>query len=75
MLSEVPAARAGGSSGVPATIRRASFALGVAPLGALFLTRVPHLGRPAALLIALVTQLTAILATGLLSLRLPREAG
>ncbi|MEV7198913.1 MFS transporter [Streptomyces griseoluteus] len=75
VLSEVPAARAGVGSGVLATTQQASFALGVATLGALFLTLVPHLGMRDALLIALATQLTAILTTGLLSLRLPREAG
>ncbi|MGV9341809.1 MFS transporter [Streptomyces sp. NPDC003688] len=75
VLAEVPAARAGVGSGVLTTTQQASFALGVATLGALFLSLIPHLGMRDALLAALVTQLGAILVTGLLSLRLPREVG
>ncbi|MFJ6545065.1 MFS transporter [Streptomyces sp. NPDC003656] len=75
VLSEVPSARAGVGSGVLTTTQQASLALGVATLGALFLSLIPHLGMRDALLAALVTQLGAILVTGLLSLRLPREVG
>ncbi|MFC9929508.1 MFS transporter [Streptomyces sp. NPDC127190] len=75
VLSEVPAARAGVGGGVMVTTQQSALALGVATLGTLFLTLVPHLGMRDALLVTLLTQVGGIVLTGLLSLRLPRSVG
>ncbi|MEU1401844.1 MFS transporter [Streptomyces sp. NPDC005728] len=75
VLSEVPAARAGVGSGVMVTTQQSALALGVATLGTLFLTLVPHHGMRDALVITLLVQLAGIALTGLLSLRLPRTDG
>ncbi|MEV5732023.1 MFS transporter [Streptomyces sp. NPDC052292] len=75
VMSEVPPARAGVGSGVMVTTQQSAFALGVATLGTLFLTRVPHQGMRDALVITLLVQLAGIVLTGLLSLRLPRRVG
>ncbi|MEW2255073.1 MFS transporter [Streptomyces sp. NPDC047869] len=75
VMSEVPATRAGVGSGVMVTTQQSAFALGVATLGTLFLTLVPHQGMRDALVITLLVQLAGIVLTGLLSLRLPRRVG
>ncbi|GHE67756.1 MFS transporter [Streptomyces spiralis] len=75
ILSEVPAARAGVGSGVMVTAQQSSLALGVATLGTLFLSLVPGSGMRDALVITLLVQLTGVVLTGLLSLRLPRTIG
>ncbi|OIK24746.1 MFS transporter [Streptomyces malaysiense] len=75
VLSEVPAARAGVGGGVLVTTQQAGLALGVATLGTLFLTLVPHVGMREALAVTLLTQLGGIVLTGVLGLRLPRRAG
>ncbi|MFF8949097.1 MFS transporter [Streptomyces sp. NPDC014940] len=75
VMSEVPPARAGVGSGVMVTTQQSAFALGVATLGTLFLTLVPHQGMRDALVITLLVQLAGIVLTGLLSLRLPRRVG
>ncbi|MFF9766124.1 MFS transporter [Streptomyces sp. NPDC014636] len=75
VMSEVPAARAGVGSGVMVTTQQSALALGVATLGTLFLTLVPHLGMRDALVSTLLVQLAGIVLTGLLSLRLPRTVG
>ncbi|MFE0511171.1 MFS transporter [Streptomyces sp. NPDC058964] len=72
VMSEVPPARAGVGSGVMVTTQQSALALGVATLGTLFLSLVPHLGMRDALLTTLVVQLAGVVLTGLLSLRLPR---
>ncbi|MEV7814574.1 MFS transporter [Streptomyces flaveolus] len=72
VMSEVPPARAGVGSGVMVTTQQSALALGVATLGTLFLTLVPHLGMRDALVSTLLVQLGGIVLTGLLSLRLPR---
>ncbi|MFF3161462.1 MFS transporter [Streptomyces sp. NPDC003273] len=75
VMSDVPPARAGVGSGVMVTTQQSAFALGVATLGTLFLTLVPHQGMRDALVITLLVQLAGIVLTGLLSLRLPRRVG
>ncbi|GAA3129634.1 MFS transporter [Streptomyces echinatus] len=75
VMSEVPPARAGVGSGVMVTTQQSALALGVATLGTLFLTLVPHLGMRDALVGTLLVQLGGIVLTGLLSLRLPRAVG
>ncbi|WP_445279595.1 MFS transporter [Streptomyces sp. DSM 118148] len=75
VMSEVPPARGGVGSGVMVTTQQSAFALGVATLGTLFLTLVPHQGMRDALVITLLVQLAGIVLTGLLSLRLPRRVG
>ncbi|MEV5143868.1 MFS transporter [Streptomyces sp. NPDC052727] len=75
VMSEVPPARAGVGSGVMVTTQQSALALGVATLGTLFLTLVPHLGMRDALVGTLLVQLGGIVLTGLLSLRLPRTVG
>ncbi|MGW0285605.1 MFS transporter [Streptomyces sp. NPDC003236] len=75
VMSEVPPTRAGVGSGVMVTTQQSAFALGVATLGTLFLTLVPHLGMRDALVITLLVQVAGIVLTGLLSLRLPRRVG
>ncbi|MYW18519.1 MFS transporter [Streptomyces sp. SID2955] len=75
VMSEVPPARAGVGSGVMVTTQQSALALGVATLGTLFLTLVPHLGMRDALVGTLLVQLAGIALTGLLSLRLPRTVG
>ncbi|MET8768014.1 MFS transporter [Streptomyces sp. NPDC004658] len=75
VMSEVPPARAGVGSGVMVTTQQSALALGVATLGTLFLTLVPHLGMRDALISTLLVQLGGIVLTGLLSLRLPRTVG
>ncbi|WP_030347935.1 MFS transporter [Streptomyces sp. NRRL S-1022] len=75
VMSEVPAARAGVGSGVMVTTQQSALALGVATLGTLFLTLVPHLGMRDALVATLLVQLAGPVLTGLLSLRLPRTVG
>jgi MFS family permease len=75
VMSEVPPARAGVGSGVMVTTQQSALALGVATLGTLFLSLVPHHGMRDALVIALLVQLAGIVLTGLLSLRLPRTVG
>lgn len=72
VLSEVPPARAGVGGGVMVTTQQSALALGVATLGTLFLSLVPHTGMRDALLWTLTAQLTGVLLTGVLSLRLPR---
>ncbi|GGW38362.1 MFS transporter [Streptomyces lucensis JCM 4490] len=73
VMSEVPPARAGVGSGVMVTTQQSALALGVATLGTLFLTLVPHVGMRDALVTALLAQLAGVALTGLLSLRLPRD--
>ncbi|MFD3581813.1 MFS transporter [Streptomyces sp. NPDC058683] len=75
VMSEVPAARAGVGSGVMVTTQQSALALGVATLGTLFLSLVPHQGTRDALVITLLVQLGLVVLTGLLSLRLPRTVG
>ena len=75
VMSEVPPARAGVGGGVMVTTQQSALALGVATLGTLFLTLVPHLGMRDALVITLLVQSAGIVLTGLLSLRLPRDIG
>ncbi|ANP54899.1 MFS family permease [Streptomyces griseochromogenes] len=75
VMSEVPPARAGVGSGVMVTTQQSALALGVATLGTLFLSLVPHQGMRDALVITLLAQLAGIVLTGLLSLRLPRTVG
>ncbi|MER5523311.1 MFS transporter [Streptomyces sp. NPDC002677] len=75
VMSEVPAARAGVGSGVMVTTQQSALALGVATLGTLFLSLVPHHGTRDALVITLLVQLGLVVLTGLLSLRLPRTVG
>ncbi|GHI07892.1 MFS transporter [Streptomyces cellostaticus] len=75
VMSEVPPARAGVGSGVMVTTQQSALALGVATLGTLFLSLVPHQGMRDALVITLLVQLAGIALTGLLSLRLPRTVG
>jgi MFS family permease len=75
VMSEVPSARAGVGSGVMVTTQQSALALGVATLGTLFLTLVPHLGMRDALVSTLLVQLAGIVLTGVLSLRLPRTVG
>ncbi|MEU6142668.1 MFS transporter [Streptomyces sp. NPDC047081] len=75
VLSEVEPARAGVGSGVMMTTQQSALALGVAALGTLFLSLVPHLGMRDALVVTLLTQLGCVALTGLLSLRLPRTIG
>jgi predicted MFS family arabinose efflux permease len=72
VLSEVPPSRAGVGGGVMVTTQQSALALGVATLGTLFLSLVPHTGMRDALLWTLTAQLTGVLLTGVLSLRLPR---
>ncbi|WTV09832.1 MFS transporter [Streptomyces sp. NBC_00046] len=72
VLSDVPAARAGVGGGVMTTTQQAALALGVATLGALFLSLVPGVGMRDALAVTLLVQLAAVALTTLLSLRLPR---
>ncbi|MBL1080844.1 MFS transporter [Streptomyces actinomycinicus] len=75
VLSEVPPARAGVGGGVMVTTQQSALALGVATLGTLFLTLVPHVGMRDALVTTLLVQVAGIVLTGLLSLRLPRTVG
>lgn len=75
VMSEVPPARAGVGSGVMITTQQSALALGVATLGTLFLSLVPHEGMRDALVVTLLAQLAGIALTGLLSLRLPRTVG
>ncbi|BBC96132.1 MFS transporter [Streptomyces griseofuscus] len=75
VLSEVPAARAGVGGGVLVTTQQSGLALGVATLGTLFLTLVPHVGMREALVITLLAQLGGIVLTGALGLRLPKKVG
>ncbi|MGW2957821.1 MFS transporter [Streptomyces sp. NPDC001220] len=72
VMSEVPPARAGVGSGVMVTTQQSALALGVATLGTLFLSLVPHQGTRDALVVTLLVQLGLVVLTGLLSLRLPR---
>ncbi|MER7834595.1 MFS transporter [Streptomyces sp. NPDC096040] len=72
VMSEVPPARAGVGSGVMVTTQQSALALGVATLGTLFLSLVPHQGTRDALVTTLLVQLGLVVVTGLLSLRLPR---
>ncbi|MFE5033544.1 MFS transporter [Streptomyces sp. NPDC056683] len=72
VMSEVPPARAGVGSGVMVTTQQSALALGVATLGTLFLSLVPHQGMRDALVTTLLVQLGLAVLTGLLSLRLPR---
>ncbi|MEU9244709.1 MFS transporter [Streptomyces sp. NPDC048385] len=72
VMSEVPPARAGVGSGVMVTTQQSALALGVATLGTLFLSLVPHQGMRDALVVTLLVQLGLVVLTGLLSLRLPR---
>ncbi len=75
VLSDVPADRAGVGGGVMTTTQQASLALGVATLGTLFLALVPGSGMRDALIVTLLAQLSAVVLTTLLSLRLPRAIG
>ncbi|MFF7985923.1 MFS transporter [Streptomyces sp. NPDC007901] len=75
VMSEVPPARAGVGSGVMVTTQQSALALGVATLGTLFLSLVPHQGMRDALVTTLLVQLGLVVLTGLLSLRLPRTVG
>lgn len=75
VMSEVPPARAGVGSGMMVTTQQASLALGVATLGTLFLSLVPGSGMRDALVTTLAVQVAGVVATGLLSLRLPRRIG
>ncbi|MFE6780507.1 MFS transporter [Streptomyces sp. NPDC057702] len=72
VLADVPSERAGVGSGVMVTTQQAAMTLGVATLGTLFLSRTASVGMREALLTTLLVQLAAIVATTLLSLRLPR---
>ncbi|MFJ9712587.1 MFS transporter [Streptomyces sp. NPDC101234] len=75
VMSEVPPARAGVGSGVMVTTQQSALALGVATLGTLFLSLIPHQGVRDALVTTLLVQLGLVVLTGLLSLRLPRTVG
>ncbi|MET9082095.1 MFS transporter [Streptomyces sp. NPDC004237] len=75
VMSEVPPARAGVGSGVMVTTQQSALALGVATLGTLFLSLVPHQGMRDALVTTLLVQLGLVVLTGVLSLRLPRTVG
>ncbi|WP_229844811.1 MFS transporter [Streptomyces cinnamoneus] len=72
VLGEVPVAQAGVGSGVLVTTQQACMALGVATLGSLFLSLAPGSGMRDALAITFGVQLVTVVATVLLSLRLPR---
>ncbi|MFD6431367.1 MFS transporter [Streptomyces venezuelae] len=72
-LSAVPAARAGAGSGLAATVQQSCLALGVATVGSLFLSLVPHLGMRDAFVCALGVQVAGLLGLAGLSLRLPRR--
>ncbi|MFI6081192.1 MFS transporter [Streptomyces sp. NPDC051217] len=73
VLSEVPPERAGVGGGVMITTQQSALALGVATLGSLFLSLTESSGMGTALTVTLLVQLAAIVLTGGLSLRLPRE--
>ncbi|MBW8800509.1 MAG: MFS transporter [Streptomyces sp.] len=75
VMSEIPPARGGVGSGVMVTTQQSALALGVATLGTLFLSLVPHQGMRDALVTTLLVQLALVVLTGLLSLRLPRTVG
>jgi MFS family permease len=71
ILADVPPERAGVGGGVMATVQQSSMALGVALMGAIFLAVVDSDGMREALAWALGVQLVAVVATTVLSLRLP----
>lgn len=73
VLSDVPPERAGVGGGVMITTQQSALALGVATLGSLFLSLTDSAGMGQALTVTLLVQLAAIVLTGVLSLRLPRE--
>ncbi len=73
VLSDVPPERAGVGSGVMVTTQQSALALGVATLGSLFLTLEPSMGMRDALAVTLLAQLSTVVLTGLLSLRLHRS--
>jgi MFS family permease len=75
VLADVPPARAGVGGGVMATTQQASIALGVALMGALFLSLTDATGMGDALAWTVTVQLAAVALIGLLSLRLPRTPG
>ncbi|SDK60534.1 Major Facilitator Superfamily protein [Streptomyces indicus] len=75
VLGDVPADRAGVGSGVVVTTQQSALALGVATLGALFLSVADAAGLRDALLVTLLAQLGLVAVTLLLSLRLPRQMG
>ncbi|MGK5728465.1 MFS transporter [Streptomyces sp. URMC 124] len=75
VLSEVPVAQAGVGSGVMVTTQQAFMALGVATLGSLFLSLSDAVGMRDALAVTLGVQLVTVVATVLLTLRLPRVEG
>lgn len=74
-MSEVPPDRAGVGSGVTVTTRQAALAPGVAALGTLFRSVVPHQGMRDALVIALVVRPAGTMPARPLSLRMPRTVG
>ncbi|AXK37485.1 MFS transporter [Streptomyces armeniacus] len=75
VLADVPAEQAGVGGGVMATVQQSAVALGMALIGALFLTAVPESGMRDALALALTAQLTLVALITFLSLRLPRGTG
>lgn len=73
VLSEIPPERAAVGGGVMITTQQSALALGVATLGSLFLSVTEGAGMGTALTVTLLVRLAAIVLTGALSLRLPRE--
>ncbi len=72
VLSEVPPERAGVGGGALVTTQQSSLALGVATLGTLFLSASGVAGPRDALLVTLLAQAVAVVASVVLSGRLPR---
>ncbi|MGW2601177.1 MFS transporter [Streptomyces klenkii] len=74
VLSEVPVEQAGVGGGVMVTTQQSFMALGVATLGSLFLTLTESVGMRDALAVTLGVQMVAVVASVLLTLRMPRRA-
>ncbi|WP_199739330.1 MFS transporter [Streptomyces klenkii] len=74
VLSEVPVEQAGVGGGVMVTTQQSFMALGVATLGSLFLTLSESVGMRDALTVTLGVQMVAVVASVLLTLRMPRRA-
>jgi MFS family permease len=72
ILSGVPAESAGAGSGVMTTTQQASFAVGVATLGSLFVGLIAPLGMAGALAVTVGVQGLLVLGIAVAALRLPR---
>ncbi|WP_369205563.1 MFS transporter [Streptomyces sp. PU-14G] len=72
LLADVPASRAGAGSGLAATAQQSGLAVGVATLGSLFLTLVPHLGMRGALAVVFAVQSCGLVALAVTGLRTAR---